>query len=322
MSIFGTSWKTKFNKETEFQREQLQAQQDFSERMWNAQNDWNLSQWNREVEYNDPSNVLARMMDAGINPNNATQQIAGQQNSAPEMQTQQASSPTTPGAPDPTGTDEFSNFAQLGSKAMDLYKYLDTERKNNQADTELKKSEVENNKQELKKMIMEYEEIMPQQVKYWTNMVDKVFSETNLNRKEYEYKTQLIKNAVAEEAKTYQEVAESKKRVDELDAKINLLEQQLKTEVEVTKRTQLEQELTRAKTDRERAETTRAQAAARLDNLHADFEEKLQKNNQSTYDPYGSGQFGNAYNTAKSAGRDIANMAMGMWNKFIKDLFK
>lgn len=40
---------------------------------WNAQmaaqaNQWNIDQWERENEYNDPSNVLARMEAAGINP--------------------------------------------------------------------------------------------------------------------------------------------------------------------------------------------------------------------------------------------------------------
>lgn len=40
---------------------------------WNAQmaaqaNQWNIEQWERQNEYNDPSNVVARLEAAGINP--------------------------------------------------------------------------------------------------------------------------------------------------------------------------------------------------------------------------------------------------------------
>lgn len=56
-------------------RETNQANKDIAEsaNQWNwanlqAQNQWNIDQWNRENEYNDPSEQMARLMRAGINP--------------------------------------------------------------------------------------------------------------------------------------------------------------------------------------------------------------------------------------------------------------
>lgn len=60
-SLFGNaaaSRQAELNRE--FQREERIATQE-----------WNLEQWNRENEYNLPKNQLQRMLDAGINPNSA-----------------------------------------------------------------------------------------------------------------------------------------------------------------------------------------------------------------------------------------------------------
>lgn len=47
----------------------------FQEIMAERQNQWNLDMWNKQNEYNSPSNQVQRLLDAGINPNNAVGNI-------------------------------------------------------------------------------------------------------------------------------------------------------------------------------------------------------------------------------------------------------
>lgn len=53
---------------------QMQLAQDANDlnyRMFQEQNDWNLNMWNLQNEYNDPSQQMARLVAAGVNPNMA-----------------------------------------------------------------------------------------------------------------------------------------------------------------------------------------------------------------------------------------------------------
>ena len=43
-------------------------QREWNEQMMDKQNDWSLNMWNKTNEYNNPSNQLQRLLDAGLNP--------------------------------------------------------------------------------------------------------------------------------------------------------------------------------------------------------------------------------------------------------------
>lgn len=50
------------------QAEENQKNRDYNLYLAKLQNKWNLDQWNRENAYNDPSAVMARLKNAGLNP--------------------------------------------------------------------------------------------------------------------------------------------------------------------------------------------------------------------------------------------------------------
>lgn len=47
---------------------EARKQRDWNEKMLDKQNDWSLEMWNRTNEYNDPSQQVQRLRDAGLNP--------------------------------------------------------------------------------------------------------------------------------------------------------------------------------------------------------------------------------------------------------------
>ena len=63
-------------KARDFNAEEAEKQRDWSTSEREATQDWNLDQWNRENEYNSPKAQMQRMLDAGINPNSAINQLS------------------------------------------------------------------------------------------------------------------------------------------------------------------------------------------------------------------------------------------------------
>lgn len=71
--LFGSAQQKRQN---EFNAEQAQLNRDFQTSEREASQQWNLEQWQRENEYNSPVQQMARMKEAGINPNVAIGQLA------------------------------------------------------------------------------------------------------------------------------------------------------------------------------------------------------------------------------------------------------
>lgn len=71
--LFGSAQQKRQN---EFNAEQAKLNRDFQTSEREASQQWNLEQWQRENEYNSPVQQMARMKEAGINPNVAIGQLA------------------------------------------------------------------------------------------------------------------------------------------------------------------------------------------------------------------------------------------------------
>lgn len=63
-------------KTRDFNSAEAEKQRDWSTSEREATQDWNLAQWERENEYNSPEAQMQRMLDAGINPNSAINQLS------------------------------------------------------------------------------------------------------------------------------------------------------------------------------------------------------------------------------------------------------
>ena len=81
-------------------KQQIRAQSDENQktRQYNLmlaqlQNQWNLEQWNRENAFNDPSAVVSRLKNAGLNPNLALGNMSLESAASPAMTSGEPSSP-------------------------------------------------------------------------------------------------------------------------------------------------------------------------------------------------------------------------------------
>ena len=63
-------------KQRDFNSAEAEKQRDWSTSEREATQSWNLQQWHRENEYNSPQAQMQRMLDAGINPNSAINQLS------------------------------------------------------------------------------------------------------------------------------------------------------------------------------------------------------------------------------------------------------
>lgn len=219
----------RFKKETAFQREMLANEQQFTERMWNQTNDWN-----------SPASQMQRMMDAGINPNNAAEAISG--GSSASM----PASPSTPGAPDPAGSDAanlISSIGNLGNTVMGIAQYLDTGRRNTEADTEKIKAETGKTyadtgkiREETNGLVFQNRELLPKQKEELQSIIDKNIADKQYTDNE-SARVKELTNQVMEQTRTI--VAERAK----IDEEINLLQEQIKTEQTVQGRNAAEKQL-------------------------------------------------------------------------------
>ena len=76
------------------QQEENQKNRDYNLMLAQQQNAWNVEQWERENEYNTPANQMARMKEAGINPDLAVGGGAQSLSAASPQMT--AGAPSTP----------------------------------------------------------------------------------------------------------------------------------------------------------------------------------------------------------------------------------
>lgn len=92
--LFGSAQQKRQNK---FNAEQAQLNRDFQTSEREATQQWNLEQWQRENEYNSPANQLARMKEAGINPNVAIGQLSNNESGSVRSTPQSGSAASSVG---------------------------------------------------------------------------------------------------------------------------------------------------------------------------------------------------------------------------------
>ena len=86
-SIAGAIGQNKIvNKQIEAQKAENQKNREYNMMLARQQNQWNLEQWQRENDYNSPTSQMARMREAGLNPDLMYGQgTTGNSFSSPEM---------------------------------------------------------------------------------------------------------------------------------------------------------------------------------------------------------------------------------------------
>lgn len=108
--------------------------QAWQEKMNLQQQEWQEGMWNKTNEYNNASNQMQRLMDAGINPNAAAAQVAGT-NSAAQL----AQQPQIPaGNPIPGVNMDLTGGAMQGMAANKEMQLLDAQREGIEIDNALK----------------------------------------------------------------------------------------------------------------------------------------------------------------------------------------
>lgn len=83
----------------EFNAHQAQLARDYNTSEREATQQFNIEQWERNNAYNTPFAQLQRMLDAGINPNNAAASIAGVSASSSPVSSSPSSSPSASSSP-------------------------------------------------------------------------------------------------------------------------------------------------------------------------------------------------------------------------------
>ena len=122
-----------------YQTKNMREQMRWQEKMNAQQQEWQESMWNKTNEYNTPQAQMQRLMEAGVNPNNAAQMIAGGNNQADLAQ-----QPTTPTAPNgfSPNFDLGRNFVEMNlmKKQADV---LESQANKNNAEAEAASENVE-----------------------------------------------------------------------------------------------------------------------------------------------------------------------------------
>ena len=128
-SIAGAIGQNKIvNKQIEAQKAENQKNREYNMMLARQQNQWNLEQWQRENDYNSPTSQMARMREAGLNPDLMYGQgTTGNSFSSPEM---------TSGAP--SEPNDMSAMLSKRSFGQTMQQILDKEqqRRMNEAQTE------------------------------------------------------------------------------------------------------------------------------------------------------------------------------------------
>jgi hypothetical protein len=83
------------NKQIEAQKRENQLNREYNLMLARQQNQWNLEQWQRENDYNSPTSQMARLRQAGLNPDLMYGQgTTGNSAGSPEMTSGAPSEPT------------------------------------------------------------------------------------------------------------------------------------------------------------------------------------------------------------------------------------
>lgn len=174
------------NKKTrEFNKEEAEKQRQWSEKIYNSANAWNYERWLEEQQYNNPTNQLQRLRDAGLNPMyyGLDGSSAGDLSAAQPLGYERADMGNQ--------VNPLSSFADAGLKVAQVANIqADTAKKQNESLTEVQRREkmladIDNAKQELVNMKLQagLTESQKSEIDKRISWIDRI-NEATLNEKE------------------------------------------------------------------------------------------------------------------------------------------
>lgn len=207
------------------QEKMMEKQMKWQEKMNLQQQEWQEDMWNKTNEYNSAGAQMQRMMDAGINPNNAA---AGITNGG---QASLAAQPDIPSAP--SGFNSPIDLSHIGSDIVSM-SVAKAQENNIKADTEKKKAET--GKVDEEAAYQKWQNfVAPEQ---WNMVkseiganVEKVLSERDMNqekKKEVMYTVDKLLPLAYD--KGLQEIDNLKKELQVMNNQIMLIKEQAKTQ--------------------------------------------------------------------------------------------
>lgn len=203
------------------QERMMNKQMAWQEKMNQQQQEWQEGMWNKTNEYNSASSQMQRLMEAGVNPNNAAASIAG--SSGAGMATM-AAQPEIPGAP--SGFNSPIDLSGIGSTVAEL-DMMKSQKANIDSNTELTREQFETQKWQ--------NFINPEQWEMTKSeigaSVSKLISEKDVNEaKKEELRYTVDKMMPLLYDKTHQEIDNLKKAVEQYNAQIALLREEANTQ--------------------------------------------------------------------------------------------
>lgn len=262
------------SKQRKFQREERIAAQEYQTAEREAAQQFNVDMWNMNNEYNSASSQMQRMVDAGINPNNAASAVAGTNASSSPVSTQGQSGVmgSAPSVPTPAG--DFSHA--LSSFFDPQYRLLDAQERlinaqierekasasNLGADTENKKITSQMLGVELQGALYDLDFLKPAEVRKTMAEADKILADKVFTEEE----TKQVKEQTLNYIKAREQMDAD---IRETEQNINLIKEKMKTE-------QSTQALNASQADLSREEAKLAQSKTERQELQNRYEELLQ----------------------------------------------
>lgn len=112
---------SQYKKQMQLQIQENQKNRDFNRQMAEMSNKWSLDQWNRENQYNLPANQIARLKQAGLNPDLAYSGGVGSvSSSSPNVTSASASGGFSPMSPPASSLEQFNSARLASAQAEDL----------------------------------------------------------------------------------------------------------------------------------------------------------------------------------------------------------
>lgn len=201
-------------------RQQIKAQQQENQKnreynlmLARTQNQWNLEQWQRENDYNSPTAQMARFRAAGLNPNLAYGQMSNGA-SSPTLTSGAASSPT-----DMSAIGNKRNFGQAMQEMLGL-EMQKAQIEAIKAGTEKTKADTDNTRETTKGLTIDnmYRAAQHEQTLEIGGMQIKLGKSTlKLNEQQMENLKAQLPEIAARVENINQSVAESRRRVQQMD---------------------------------------------------------------------------------------------------------
>lgn len=236
-----------------------------------------LDMWDMQNRYNSPVESMARMREAGINPNNAASALAGvsANATAPQPLNNPVASVPSP-YQDTTGSvlsQSALNYSQLANLNAQTSK-LKADTAKVEAETDKVYADTDVVRQQLKGMLYDYEHLSPRRVKELDAIIDKSLTDKRLTDAEITQVSELTKRTI--------------KEIDRIDYEIERLESEVKVNNERVKSEVVGRERDRASAAASRASSRLDEARKEQQDLFNSYERELQSfgtSSQSSSNP-------------------------------------